>query len=118
MRLSSALVLLLAACPPSRSETTFRIFYPDVGPARVGKRFFAKPVGECRYADGRDAHWSTTGARVASGELPAGLTLEDGALGGTPKSAGSASLTVVFAGVMCAGKAYPDQTIDVAITVR
>jgi hypothetical protein len=112
-------LLLLAACPASQSgDASFRIFYPDPGTGHAGKRLFVKPVGDCKYADGRDAHWSTTGARVASGALPAGVTLEDGAIGGTPRSPGSTKLTIVFAGVQCAGKAYPDQSIDVVITVR
>lgn len=118
-----ALLLLATACPPAGSgtEASFRIFYPDASAgvtAHVGKRFFAKPAGQCTYPDGRDARWSTTGARVASGELPAGLTLEDGAIGGTPKSAGTATLQIRFAGVTCAGKPYPDQTVDITITVR
>ena len=62
----------------------FSIAYPaDRG--KVGKKLHAQAVGQCHYDNGRDARWAITGARVASGELPPGLGLEDGAITGTPE---------------------------------
>lgn len=112
-------VLVLAACAhTSTGAAGFSIAYPDATAAKVGKRFYAQPAGQCRYENGRDARWAITGARVASGELPPGVSIEDGALTGTPTKAGAYHAQIVFSGVMCAGKDLADQTIDVAISVR
>ena len=39
------------------------IHYPDAAadskPARVGKRFYAKPAGACFYDNGHEARWTT-----------------------------------------------------------
>jgi hypothetical protein len=86
----------------------FSIAYPDATTARVGKKFYAKPAGQCRYDNGRDARWAITGARVASGELPPGVSIEDGALTGTPAKAGSYHAQVTFTGITCAGKELVD----------
>ena len=98
----------------------FSIAYPDAvhATAHVGKRFYAKPVGQCNYDDGREAHWSMTGAHVASGELPPGLTLEDGVIGGVPSKAGDYQAHIELSGVMCAGKSYDAQSVDIGITVK
>src|SRR4029079_13649422 len=90
---------LAAACSASThgggaaGPAGFRVFYPDMPAdgfhAKVGKRFYAKPVGNCRYDDGRDAHWAMTGAKVTTGKLPPGLALEDGAISGVPVEAGT-----------------------------
>jgi hypothetical protein len=103
-------------------NATFSISYPDAPPtgasAKLGKRFYAKPEGRCLYDNGREARWTIGGARVTSGELPPGLTLEDGVIGGVPKQAGSYQFHVEFSSVMCAGKPYEGQAVDVQITVK
>ena len=115
-------VVLLAACPKPQATSTstggFRVFYPDP-PIRgvVGKHLQVHAVGDCHYPDGREGRWANTGARVTSGELPDGLALEDGAIAGVPKAAGTTRVTLAFTGVTCAGKAVPDQTVDVSISV-
>ena len=102
-------------------ESTFSIRYPDAPPegtsAKVGKRFYAKPEGRCLYENGREARWTIGGARVTSGELPPGLTLEDGVIGGVPKQPGTYRFHIEFANVMCAGTPYDGQAVDVQITV-
>lgn len=98
---------------------SFRVFYPDQPAtgfrAKVGKRFIVKPVATCTYANGRDARWSMTGARV-DGELPAGFTIEEGTIGGTPQAAGTWKFEVRFSGVICAGKAHDEVVVPVTIT--
>lgn len=100
----------------------FSLSYPDATvmstPAKVGTRFYAKPAGQCHYDNGREARWQMDGARVTSGELPPGLTLEDGVIGGVPKAAGTFKVTIKLDGVTCAGKAYPDEAVDILITVK
>lgn len=116
----------LAACAhkPVAAGTTpgFSISYPDAGvmskPATVGTRFYAKPVGQCIRDDGTEARWTMSGARVTSGELPPGLTLEDGVIGGVPKAAGTFKATIELGEVTCAGKSYPGQTASILITVK
>lgn len=119
-------LLLLAGCAAHHhgtdGEATFRIFYPDAPAdgfhAKVGKKLYLKPVGQCVYANGRDARWSMTGAKVERGDLPPGFTIEDGAIAGTPKAAGSWTATVKFSGVICAGATKDPQTVDVTITAK
>lgn len=116
--------LLLAGCAhqagANGGPAGFSIAYPDAvsATAKIGKRFYAKPIASCRYDNGREAHWAMSGARVASGELPPGLTLEDGVIGGVPKTAGTYQAHVELSGVVCAGKPYEGQGVDVAITVK
>jgi hypothetical protein len=102
--------------------TTFSISYPDAPPTgravKSGKRFYAKPIARCVYENGREARWTIGGARVDSGELPPGLTLEDGVIGGVPTKPGTYSFKVAFSNVMCAGKPYEGQGADVQITVK
>lgn len=86
--------------------------------AKLGARFYAKPAAQCFYDTGREATWRMTGARVSAGELPPGLTLEDGVIGGVPKRAGSFSATIEFLEVTCAGKPHPGLVVDVQITVQ
>jgi hypothetical protein len=131
MRIAN-LVLLCAACATGRSAggewigadeaATFRVFYPDQPPdgftAKVGKRFFIKPVAACRYDNGRDARWAMTSARLDAGELPAGFTIEDGAIAGTPKAPGTWSVKIKFSGVTCAGKPRDPVVVGVIITAR
>jgi hypothetical protein len=113
-------VLFVAACAHASGTGSagFSIAYPDATTAKVGKKFYAKPAGQCRYENGRDARWAITGARVTSGELPPGVSIEDGALTGTPTKAGAYQAQIAFSGVTCAGKELAEQTIDVAISVR
>ena len=103
-------------------DASFSISYPDAPPtgvsAKHGKRFYAKPVGSCHYDNGREARWTIGGARVASGDLPPGLTLEDGVIGGVPTQAGTYRFRIEFSNVMCAGKPYEGQAADVQITVK
>ena len=86
--------------------------------AKSGKRFYAKPEGRCLYDNGREARWTIGGARVTTGELPPGLTLEDGVIGGVPTQAGTYRFHIEFSNVMCAGKPYEGQAVDVQITVK
>ena len=113
-------VLVVAACVHAGggSGGGFSIAYPDATAGKVGKKYYAKAVGQCQYENGRDARWALTGARVASGELPPGLALEDGAFTGTPKQAGSYHAQIALSGVTCAGKPLADQTVDLSIDVR
>lgn len=97
--------------------TSFQVQYP-AAPARLGKHFQVKPSATCRYDDGRDARWAITGARVDAGELPPGLVIEDGAIGGVPTKPGTYSAKIALTGVSCAGKALPDQVVDVTISAR
>ncbi|HEY5921039.1 MAG TPA: hypothetical protein VIV11_05180 [Kofleriaceae bacterium] len=103
-------------------EATFSITYPDAPPtgtsAKAGKRFYAKPVGRCLYENGREARWTIGGARVTSGDLPPGLTLEDGVIGGVPTTSGLYAFHIEFSSVTCAGKPYEGQAVDVQITVK
>jgi hypothetical protein len=110
----------LLACMPHGDAARFAVTFPDAAAARtkVGARFYAKPAARCVRDDGSDARWAITGARVASGELPPGIAIEDGVLTGTPSKAGDFTAELVVSGVTCAGKSYPDQTVDVHITVR
>lgn len=103
-------------------EASFAITYPDAPPtgavAKHGKRFYAKPEGRCLYENGREAHWTIGGARVTSGELPPGLTIEDGQIGGVPTQTGTYKFHIEFSNVMCAGKPYTGQSVDGQITVQ
>ncbi len=135
------MLVLLLGCPGSRGgagggggggaggggaggtddNATFSVFYPDQPAdgfkAKVGKRFGVKPAAQCVYENGRDGRWTMTGARVESGELPPGLAIEDGAIGGTAREAGTWTFKVKFAGVTCAGKAQEPVLVDVKIVV-
>jgi len=125
--------LLLASCKRGTSaggtggggseeegNATFTVHYPDAtgATAKIGKRFYAKPIARCLYENGREARWTMGGARVASGELPPGLTLEDGVIGGVPNKAGAYNAHIELSNVICAGKAYEGQGADVQITVK
>ena len=100
--------------------TGFHVSYPDAQAAttRVGKHFYAKPAAQCTYDNGREAHWAITGARVDSGALPPGVTIEDGAITGTPAKPGSFSAKIKVTGIACAGKPLADEIVDVRIDVR
>jgi len=102
------------------SSGGFSITYPDAVNAtgKVGKRFYAKPEARCVYDDGREARWTMTGANVGSGELPPGLTLEDGVIGGVPTKPGFYKARIELNGVVCAGKAFDAQSVDIGITVK
>ena len=88
-------------------DTSFTITYPDAPPAgrttKHGKRFYAKPVARCLYENGNEARWTIGGARVTSGELPPGLTIEDGQIGGIPTQVGTYRFHIEFSNVTCAG---------------
>jgi len=103
-----------------QGSATFSVDYPDAksATAKVGKRFYAKPIASCHYDNGREARWTMGGARVASGELPPGLTLEDGVIGGVPTKAGSYQARIELRDVMCAGKPYEGQGAEIQITVK
>jgi hypothetical protein len=124
-RAFAAFVVTFCACAGSRGgasgggeSATFRVFYPDAPyRVKVGKRFQLKPVASCKYENGRDARWSMTGARV-DGELPAGFTIEDGAISGTASAPGTWTLKIKFSGVICAGQAHDPQLVDVSITAK
>ena len=124
-------LLVCAACAHSsgagggggngeEGNATFSVDYPDAkaATAKIGKRFYAKPIAACHYENGREARWTMGGAHVASGELPPGLTLEDGVIGGVPNKAGSYQAHIELRDVMCAGKPYEGQGADIQITVK
>jgi hypothetical protein len=119
-----ALVASLAACPHKNGAGTpgFSIKYPDASvtstPAKVGAHFSAKPAGLCFHDDGTEGRWAMSGARLTSGELPPGLTLEDGEIAGVPTAAGTFKSTIELGEVTCAGKPYPGQTASILITVK
>lgn len=126
-RLWALLLVGLAGCPHAGSHSGaggggpvgFSIAYADANvTAHVGKHFNAKPEGHCNRDDGSEARWTMTGAHVGSGELPPGLTLEDGVIGGVPTKAGFFQAKIEFSGVMCAGKTYDAQSVDIGITVK
>lgn len=113
------LAVALAACTPAGGGAGggFRVFYPDQA-AKAGEHVEIAPAATCNYPDGRQARWATTGAQVTSGALPPGVSIIDGAINGVPKQRGTFSARVTFAGVTCAGKAQPDQQVDVKLVVR
>jgi hypothetical protein len=125
---SSLALLALIACAPrgdAGDPSGFRVVFPDArtdDPAtfsiRRGVHVQLKPTAQCRYADGKDARWTMTGARVAHGELPPGLTLEDGAIVGVAQQVGAWQASVAFAGVTCAGRRLPDVAVAISITVH
>lgn len=119
------LALVGAACARGTGAGaggSFAITYPDAPPAgvttKVGKHFYAKPAAQCFYANGREASWRMTGARMTAGQLPPGLTIEDGVIGGVPNKTGTYQATIELSDVMCAGKPYPGQVVDVQIIVK
>ena len=93
------------------------VSYPDLGAAHVGHAFHAAPAARCEYGDGRPSQWGTRGAQVESGALPPGLSLDDGAIVGTPKTAGEFTATIVFHGVACGGRPFADQRATVHLVV-
>lgn len=100
-------------------EAAFSISYPDAAtPLKVGKHINVKPEGRCNYENGHEARWTMSGAKVASGELPPGMDLEAGVIGGVPTQAGTFTARIELTGVTCAGKAYDGQAVDVSITVK
>jgi hypothetical protein len=121
-----AVLALVAACPHKGGDAGgtpgFAIRYPDADvmstPAKVGTHFSAKPAGQCFRDDGTEGRWAMSGAKVISGELPPGLTLEEGEIAGIPKAAGTFKSTIELGEVTCAGKPYPGQTVDILITVK
>jgi hypothetical protein len=119
----AALVIAIAACAGPRAagpnELVVRgVTYPDATTAKVGARFSASPAARCEYGDGRTSQWATTGARITAGALPPGLSLDEGAIVGKPTTPGDYHATIVFHGVVCGGKPFPDQQADVHLVVR
>ena len=55
---------------------------------------------------------------MTSGELPPGMHLEDGVIGGVPTQAGTFTAHIELTGVVCAGKPRDGQAVDVSITVK
>ncbi len=112
------LFVALASCGHGAAASSggFRVFYPN-DTAMLHTHFQLKPSATCTYDDGREARWETTGARIESGKLPPGLDLEDAAINGTATATGTFHARVLLSGVTCAGKAQPDQHVDVTITV-
>jgi hypothetical protein len=117
------LVALVAACAGAHKgeKATFRVFYPDMPAngfkAKIGKKFFIKPVGQCVYENGKDARWAMTGAKIADGKLPPNFTIEEGAISGTPVDVGTFTVRVQFSGVTCAGASHAPPTVDITINV-
>lgn len=119
------LALVCAACARGSSAggggtAAFAISYPDASGMKVkrGQRFHAKPAAQCFYDNGREASWRMTGARVTDGELPPGLLLEEGVIGGVATHAGTYQATIEFLDVTCAGKPAAGQVVDVQIIVQ
>lgn len=118
-------VVVLSGCvhhaaPPATGPAGFSVSYPDAHGAHVkqGAHFNAKPEAKCFYDNGREARWTIDGAHVASGELPPGMTLEDGVIGGVAKQAGTYHARIELSDVTCAGKPIEGQAVDVDITVQ
>jgi hypothetical protein len=109
-------LLLVAACAHTASPGGFRVSYPN-DTALLHQHFQVKPQADCKRDDGSDARWAAAGARVDSGKLPPGLTIEDGAINGAPTATGSFKARVVLTGVTCAGKPIADTPVDVTINV-
>jgi hypothetical protein len=109
-------LLAAAACTHAASTGGFHITYPN-DTALLHQHFQVKPEAQCKRDDGSDARWAATGARVASGSLPPGIAIEDGAINGTPTAIGNFKARVVLTGVTCAGKTLADQPVDVTINV-
>ncbi len=109
-------LLVLTACTHAATSGGFRIQYPN-DTAIMHQHFEVKPSADCKYDDGRDARWTTAGSQIESGKLPPGLTLEDGAINGTPSETGTFKARIALTGVTCAGKSMPDQHVDVSISV-
>lgn len=120
MRRLWILVVCGACARGSGAAADFSIAYPDAAraTATLGTRFYAKPAARCFYDNGREARWTMSGAHVSSGELPPGLTIEDGMIGGVPTAAGTYRATLELTNVTCAGKPYPAQTVSVQIIVK
>jgi hypothetical protein len=119
----------MLACTPRGGDAgdpgSFRVFFPDARAGdhadivvKHGAHVQLKPSAQCHYDDGKDARWTITGARIADGKLPPGLTLEDGAIVGAAKEAGNWQASIAFSGITCAGKAQPDVTLAVSIAVH
>jgi len=106
------------AAGSGEGEAAFSINYHASAGATLGQHFNAKPEGHCNYANGREARWTMSGAKVVSGALPPGLDLEAGVIGGVPTEAGTFTAHIEFFGVTCAGKPYDGQAVDVSITVK
>ena len=96
------------------------VSYPDAqqATAKLRKHFYAKPTAQCAYENGREAHWAITGARIDSGTLPNGVTIEDGAITGTPSKRGAFAAKIKVTGISCAGKPSPDEIVDVKVDVH
>jgi hypothetical protein len=140
MRVASIVLMVAASCASSKGSSgggsggstgggggaeegaAFKILYPDQPMdgfhAKVGKRFIVQPVATCTYENGRDARWSMTGAKLESGDLPEGFTMEEGTVSGTPKAAGTWNFKVKFSGIVCAGKSYDAIIIPVTIIAK
>jgi hypothetical protein len=114
-----AVVIVTACGAKGGGDATFKVFYPDPPAegfkAKVGKQFFIKPVAQCVYGNGRDARWSMTGAKLATGKLPPGLTLEEGKISGTPVEAGTFPVVIEFDGVVCGGTKQTNQRVEITI---
>jgi len=112
------LLLALVACAhPAGGSGGFRVFYPDAGTALMHQSFQVHPSAECKYDNGHDARWTAGGWTVESGQLPPGLTLEDGAITGKPSATGNFTARIKLTNVTCAGKPVADQHVDVTISV-
>jgi hypothetical protein len=116
-----AVFVATGACAGAQGPTddfTLQVFYPDAEAGlkgKVGKRFSAKPTAHCAHL-GSEARWAMTGA-THDQPMPPGLTLEDGQVAGVPKQAGTFSLHIVFHGLSCASRPFPDQAVDLTITI-
>lgn len=103
----------------------FRVFYPDAENSprglvvKVGERMQAKPAAQdCKGPDGSEARWTNTGTKITTGELPPGLVIEDGAIGGVPTTEGTYKATIRFSGVTCASQPTDDKLVHVTIVVE
>jgi hypothetical protein len=115
----------IAGCPPVKQPIapSFRVYYPDAETPRglvIAKDapVQAKPAADCKAADGTDAPWVTTGARITTGALPAGLAIEDGTLTGAAITPGTYQVTIRFMGVTCGSEPTTDKLVHLTIVVE
>ena len=97
----------LRAAPPP----TLRIWYVNTL-GKAGYHMVAEANARC------GGSWQANRVSLASGSLPPGLRLSGYRIEGTPESPGRWQAWITYAGLVCRGRSYPDQTVNVDLTVE